>query len=86
MMMDDDAEDEDEDDDDDDDPADPLLKGGRRTTRQRDKLNCEMKNKLKSADSYEACLLLICCSASAVFIVDMSAAAVDMSASRPLDY
>ena len=34
MMMDDDAEDEDEDD---DDPADPLLKGGRRTTRQRDK-------------------------------------------------
>ena len=40
MTMDDDAEDEDEDDDDDgDDPADPLLKGGRRTTRQRDKLN-----------------------------------------------
>ena len=37
MMMDDDAEDEDEDDD--AYPADPLLKGGRRTTRQRDKLS-----------------------------------------------
>ena len=35
MMMDDDAEDDDEDDE--DDPADPLPKGGRSTTRQRDK-------------------------------------------------
>ena len=41
---------------------------------------------MKSADSHEACLLLTCFSAFAVFLVDMSAAAVDMSASRPLDY
>ena len=40
MVMDDDAEDED----DDDDPADPLLKGGRRTTRQRDKFSVVLRN------------------------------------------
>ena len=41
-MMDDDAEDEDEDAD--AYPADPLLKGGRRTTRQRDKFQYTLKD------------------------------------------